>query len=384
MKIWYALRWGFRALSAELLKLINMIFTDTFYLNGEAVRLWIETNPETLSLDSNNVQKLPLSVRFWSGEGSDKTALAAYLTLKIESVSGSTVTTLYTYTSASAVSTYNYTIPANSYGTANRISIYAYEDAARSKEIGSKQINIVVDNPTPFPRSENWATSLIFKNGEYLLLDDVIYMWMSRVPGNTSLSPKADLSSATPSGKWKAYPNWPLLATNIALIKFGLVGSAVFKDEYMYSQQGVDASGVATSDYRKFGTNDFTPNLMLNFLNGLLESSVHNGTLKLIPGRGIVIDGLYEEIFSLDTDFKTESVAGIVYSILNSRMKLIKAKKPIGSAVQGTEYTTSFNAEDIVVEDKGTSPTKTYKVVINPRGIFFYTNDVLTNSVLNQ
>lgn len=80
------------------------MLTETFYLNAEAVRLWIEVNPETVSLDANNVQKAPLSIRFWMGEGSEKTALAAFLTLKVESVVGSSVTALYTYKSPAAVS----------------------------------------------------------------------------------------------------------------------------------------------------------------------------------------------------------------------------------------------------------------------------------------
>ena len=307
MKIWYVLRWACRALSAELHKLNGMLLTDDFYLTAEPVRLWIEVNPETVSLDCNNVQKTPLSIRFWSGEGSIKTALAAYLTLKVESVVGNSVTTLYTYTSPGAVSSYGYTIPSNSYPTANRISIHSYEDAARTKEIGSKQINIVVDNPTPFPRSEAWSTGLTYKNGEYLLQEDVIYMWSSRVPGNTSVSPKADLSSATPSGKWRAYQNWPLLATNIALIKFGLIGSAVFKDEFMYSQQGKTAAGVDTIDYRKFGTDDFIPNLLFNFRTGrqdsnlcFLRASLYTPFNLLLPNANNAVYADFSTGFNLD------------------------------------------------------------------------------------
>lgn len=268
MKTWYVLKWACQALLAELHKLYDMILTGTFYLVAESEHLWIGVNPETVSLDANNVQSAPLQVRFWAGEGSDKVAMSAYLTFRVESIVGSSVTKLFEDKPASKVSSYDYTIPSDKYATANRISIYAYEDAARTKEIGSKQVNIVVENPVPFPRSEPWSTGLTYKNGEYLLLDDVIYMWSSRVPGNTTVSPKADLSSSTPSGKWKSYQNWPLLATNIALIKFGLIGSAVFKDEYMYSQQGTNAAGAATNDYRKFGTTDFTPNLMFDFLTG--------------------------------------------------------------------------------------------------------------------
>lgn len=274
MKTWYVLKWACQALLAGLHKLYDMILTGTFYLVAESEHLWIGVNPETVSLDANNVQSAPLQVRFWAGEGSDKVAMSAYLTFRVESVVGNSVTKLFEDKPASKVSSYDYTIPSDKYATANRISIYAYEDAARTKEIGSKQVNIVVENPVPFPRSEPWSTGLTYKNGEYLLLDDVIYMWSSRVPGNTTVSPKADLSSSTPSGKWKSYQNWPLLATNIALIKFGLIGSAVFKDEYMYSQQGTNATGAATNDYRKFGTDAFTPNLMLDFLRGRFKGRV--------------------------------------------------------------------------------------------------------------
>lgn len=299
-----------------------MMLTETFYLNAEAVRLWIEVNPETVSLDANNVQKAPLSIRFWMGEGSEKTALAAFLTLKVESVVGSSVTALYTYKSPAAVSSYSYTIPASSYPTANRISVYAYEDAARTKEIGSKQVNIVVENPVPFPRSEPWSTGLTYKNGEYLLLEDVVYMWSSRVPGNTTVSPKADLASATPSGKWKSYQNWPLLATNIALIKFGLIGSAVFKDEYMYSQQGTNAAGATTSDYRKFGTSEFTPNFLVNFLTGrvdanlcFLRASLYTPFKLLQPNANNVVYADFSTGFNLDIGrlISTPTVNSILY-----------------------------------------------------------------------
>ncbi len=219
-------------------------------------------------LDANNIQAAPLDIRFWSGEGSGKTSLTAYLTLKVESVVGSSVTTLYTYNSSGVVSSYSYTIPSDKYPTANRISIHAYGDAARSKEIDGKQVNIVVANPIPFPRPDAWSTGNIYKNGEFFLLDNVVYMWSSRVPGNTPTDPKTWIQNNPNSGLWTPYQEYALLATQVLLAKFALMGSAVFKDEFMFSQQGVDADGNPTSDYRGFGTADFTPNLLLDFLQG--------------------------------------------------------------------------------------------------------------------
>lgn len=268
MKIWFVLRWGYQALLAGLHKLYDMILTGTFYLIAETERLWIGVNPETVSLDANNVQAAPLQVRFWAGEGSNKVAMSAYLTFRVESVVGSSVTKLFEDKPVSKVSSYDYTIPSDQYATANRISIYAYEDAARTKEIDSKQVNIVAANPTPFPRSDDWNVENVYKNGEYLKQDNVLYMWTSRVPGNTEISPKEWIEAHQESGLWTPYPYDKLIAAEIALLNFALIGSAVFQDEYMISQQGVDASGNPTNDFRKFGTEEFTPNLLLNFLIG--------------------------------------------------------------------------------------------------------------------
>lgn len=268
MKIWFVLRWGYQALLAGLHKLYDMILTGTFYLIAETERLWIGVNPETVSLDANNVQAAPLEVRFWAGEGSNKVAMSAYLTFRVESVVGSSVTKLFEDKPVSKVSSYDYTIPSDQYATANRISIYVYEDAARTKEIDSKQVNIIAANPTPFPRSDDWNVENVYKNGEYLKEDNVLYMWTSRVSGNTEISPKEWIEAHQESGLWTPYPYDKLIAAEIALLNFALIGSAVFQDEYMISQQGVDASGNPTNDFRKFGTEEFTPNLLLNFLIG--------------------------------------------------------------------------------------------------------------------
>lgn len=268
MKIWYVLKWVYQALLAELHKLCDMILTGTFYLTAESERLWIGVNPETVSLDANNIQAAPLQVRFWAGEGSEKAAMSAYLTFSIESVVGSSVTKLFEDKPEAKVSSYDYTIPSDKYATANRISIYAYEDAARTKEIDSKQVNIIAANPTPFPRSGDWNVANVYKNGEYLKQDNVLYMWTSRVSGNTEISPKEWIEAHQESGLWTPYPYDKLIAAGIALFDFALIGSAVFQDEYMISQQGIDASGNPTNDFRKFGTEEFTPNLLLNFLIG--------------------------------------------------------------------------------------------------------------------
>ncbi|WP_300812655.1 hypothetical protein [uncultured Bacteroides sp.] len=245
-----------------------MVVTNTFYLTAESYRQWLEANPTAVSVDANNVQKSPLVIRSWSGEGSDKTAYPVYLTLQVESVAGTSVEVLYTYKSTSKVSEYTYTLTSDKYATANRITVSAYDDAARTKAVGSVQLNILADNPVPYPRSEEWSTSLTYKNGEYLKQGDVLYMWTSRVPGNTTTDPKTWIQNNPTSKLWSVYPYNTLLAGQILLFEFALLGKAVFKDEYMMSQYGRDANWNQASDYRQFGTDAFTPNILFNFLTG--------------------------------------------------------------------------------------------------------------------
>ena len=46
------------------------------------------------------------------------------------------------------------------------------------------------------------------------------------------------------------------------------LGSAIFDGNYMFSQTGVDANGNQTSNYEKFGTSDFIPNILFDFKTG--------------------------------------------------------------------------------------------------------------------
>lgn len=249
-----------------------MLISGTIYLQGVPERVWISTNPAVLSLSSDNVQKAPLEVRVYTGEGSEKAETLAFLTLKVESVVGNSATILYTYNSPSKISSYSYTIPADSFPTANRISIYAYEDEARTKEIDAKQINIVAENPNAFPRSEAWSSTLVFRNGEYIQQDDLLYMWRSRVAGNTPTAPKEWIQNNPNSRLWDVYPYNSLLATRIVLADFGLIDDAVFSNGCMFSQQGVDRNGLPTTDFRKFGTPDFIPNYLVDYKTGKCRS----------------------------------------------------------------------------------------------------------------
>jgi hypothetical protein len=61
--------------------------------------------------------------------------------------------------------------------------------------------------------------------------------------------------------------------TKVGIIGNGLIGSAVFNDQYMFSQQGVDSSGIPSSNYKEFNKDNptegnFTPNLLFDLSDG--------------------------------------------------------------------------------------------------------------------
>lgn len=70
---------------------------------------------------------------------------------------------------------------------------------------------------------------------------------------------------------WLKFEAFEAIYAKIGVIANGLIGSAVFNGNYMFSQQGTDADGNPSSDYDEFtGGEDspFKPNLLIDFNTG--------------------------------------------------------------------------------------------------------------------
>lgn len=74
---------------------------------------------------------------------------------------------------------------------------------------------------------------------------------------------------------WIKFEGYEAIYTKIGIIANGLIGSAVFNGNYMFSQQGVNANGIVTTSYEDFNPNDpyaesntFKPNICIDFANG--------------------------------------------------------------------------------------------------------------------
>ena len=183
---------------------------------------------------------------------------------------------LYTYRPSVAVTGYEYAWPSTQYAEADNILVVCHSNSARTVEVGRKTVSLVCENPIIFPRPETeWSSSLTFKNGEVIMLDDTVYMWCSRVSGNTSVNPKTYIANGTLPRVWAAYQNWPLLCTQMFLAQFAKIGSAVFMGDYMLSQYGKNAGGSVITDYRQFDSSKlgqagcpFTPRVYVDWKTG--------------------------------------------------------------------------------------------------------------------
>lgn len=70
---------------------------------------------------------------------------------------------------------------------------------------------------------------------------------------------------------WLKFDAYEAIYAKIGIIANGLIGSAVFNGNYMFSQQGTDADGNPSSNYEEFtggADSPFKPNLLINFNTG--------------------------------------------------------------------------------------------------------------------
>lgn len=249
-----------------------MQLSSMYKITATAPDYYIEVTPEALSLSAYNVASTPLRIRFWANDGANRNPYSAWLTLQVRS--GESV--LYTYRPSVAVTGYEYAWPSTQYAEADNILVVCHSNSERTVEVGRKTVSLVCENPIIFPRPETaWSSSLTFKNGEVIMLDDTVYMWCSRVSGNTSVNPKTYIANGTLPRVWAAYQNWPLLCTQMFLAQFAKIGSAVFMGDYMLSQYGKNAGGSVITDYRQFDSSKlgqagcpFTPRVYVDWKTG--------------------------------------------------------------------------------------------------------------------
>lgn len=76
-----------------------------------------------------------------------------------------------------------------------------------------------IETPTPFCTGEPWSLNAAYVNGQYLYYENIVYKWSYYKAGNSTVNPKDDIANNPTVTHWKAYPNWEILATDIALAR---------------------------------------------------------------------------------------------------------------------------------------------------------------------
>lgn len=218
--------------------------------------------------------------------------------------------------------TLSFTYPPDSYGYANTLKVEAYTDPRRSRLIADGSFPITRDNPVYKARGEVWNNGLVFRNGEFILLDDKVYMWDYPVAGNSKIRPDLDRAQnpqfednipykLDDRTHWTPYDEWEVLATKVLFSQFALLGGAVMagkmnaqgKYDYakMYSQTGQDG----TMSYERFdaskdawdGSQAWQPNACVDFLKGTVyaKQGRFEGEIKGVRGSFQTLAGTFNE-----------------------------------------------------------------------------------------
>lgn len=161
-------------------------------------------------------------------------------------------------------------------------------------------------------------------DANYYVLN-IVGTWQGTLHSNES--PSTDTSSS-----WVKLEAFEALYTKVGIIGNGLIGSAVFNDVYMFSQQGVDENGDVSTHYENFnkdsigtpiestdptkpGVRTFIPNMLFNFGTGagyLAGGNISFETDGNIYAKNISINGNMsssdEEVLDLSYSSTTQTV----------------------------------------------------------------------------
>lgn len=176
-------------------------------------------------------------------------------------------------------------------------------------------------------------------DANYYVLN-IVGTWQGTLHSNES--PSTDTSNS-----WIKLDAFEAIYAKVGIIANGLIGSAVFNGDYMFSQQGIDSSGQASTQYQNFNPETptggaFTPNILFNFKTGAGHMSAGkikfdaegNCELSNLSATNIQLSGNivqeYEEsdvsldptIHSLNAIIHADSISSVDFAISEEYDKL--------------------------------------------------------------
>ena len=144
----------------------------------------------------------------------------------------------------------------------------------------------IYDNNAAYVTDENKAPYVLDTTDGYYYVLNAIMTWRGTDEDNRT--PSQDY--AINKGKyWLRFDGFNAVYAKIGIIANGLIGSAVFNGDWMFSQQGLNSTGGTSSSYESFDGDPingvFRPNIAINFKTGAtyVNNLVARGIVKEQP-----------------------------------------------------------------------------------------------------
>lgn len=190
------------------------------------------------------------------------------------------------------------------------------------------------------------------EDGSYYLMNK-IGTWLGT---ETGLSPKEDYAQHGNDATWIYMEKYKAVFLEVLFADFAKLGSAVFLEDYMISQYGVDASGQFTASYQNFDPSKlgesncpFTPKTFINWLTG--KASFGDVEINGVLNEACKIFDVNDNTFTaVNPDIRKYYIPlGSSGKVLNLNLDEIKKTKvPINIKFycMGMDATVNFVASD--------------------------------------
>ena len=193
----------------------------------------------------------------------------------------------------------------------------------------------------------------VYYDGEYYVMNRQM-IWIGTEQGNKTPKDNVENDGGT---CWKKFESFQALHAQVGIIENGLIGSAVFNGDYMFSQWGICSDGTVTDEsmsnevlrscFEKFNPNDpygedaeFKPNICFNLKTGKVWLNAGK-TVFNSDGSGYLVNGKIAWDSNGDIDVNELNALGIIASD-------ISADTITGKTIKSTDET-SF-----VLDENGT------------------------------
>ena len=174
--------------------------------------------------------------------------------------------------------------------------------------VDTKTVTVVDDGQNGGEGSPGPVGPLVYPAGKYddsipytrtplsapMVLCEKLYYLLNKEGTFTGINPKEDYAANGKKGTWVYMEKVEFVFYEILMANFAKLASAVFFEDYMFSQQGQDNSGNDTIDFglfdpSKIGQNNcpFTPNLMIDFAKGHIEANSGKFTGEINATSGV-------------------------------------------------------------------------------------------------